>query len=52
MWGLLASNFKDSKNVIGYEIINEPWFGDIFKDKSLVVNSDRKNLQPFYTKIA
>ena len=33
MWSLLAQNFKNAENVIGYEIINEPWFGDIFKDK-------------------
>jgi len=23
--------------VIGYEIINEPWFGDIYKNKSLIM---------------
>ena len=52
MWKTLANEFKDQENVIGYELLNEPWFGDIYKDKGLLVDSDTKLLQPFYKKIA
>ena len=31
VWKLIASEFKDEKNVIGYNIINEPWAGNVFK---------------------
>ena len=24
-WKFVANNFKDFSNVLGYEIINEPW---------------------------
>lgn len=52
MWGIAANKFKNSSNVIGYEIINEPWFGDIFNHPSLVISSDEKNLLPFYIKVS
>ena len=52
MWKILANEFKDQENVIGYELLNEPWFGDIYKDKGLLVDSDTKLLQPFYKKIS
>jgi endoglycosylceramidase len=53
-WRLVASRFKDSKNIIGYEIINEPWAGDIYFFPSLLwpTFADYHNLQPFYDKIA
>lgn len=48
-WSKVASSFKD-KEILGYEIINEPWVGNPYKKPSLllpgVAGSD--NLQPFY----
>lgn len=26
-WGKVANEFKDYSNILGYEIINEPWAG-------------------------
>lgn len=30
-WGRTAQGFKDQRNIIGYELINEPFAGDIFR---------------------
>ena len=30
-WGLVAQTFADRDSVIGYEIMNEPWCGDIYE---------------------
>jgi endoglycosylceramidase len=29
-WGKVAFEFKDSKFVVGYELMNEPFVGDIY----------------------
>ncbi|EGG17200.1 hypothetical protein DFA_08187 [Cavenderia fasciculata] len=53
-WQLLATTFVDSNTVIGYEIINEPWGGDVYKDPLLLVDlghADRVNLAPLYNTI-
>ena len=52
-WQILSETFKDSNNVIGYEIINEPWAGNIYRNPLLLVPqiADQKNLQDFYNKI-
>lgn len=49
-WAKAASGFKDFHNVIGYELINEPWAGDIYSDPLLLVPgvADKKNLGPVY----
>ena len=31
VWRLLAEEFKDASAVIGYNVINEPWAGNVFK---------------------
>lgn len=36
-WRGLAEVFKDKKSILGYELINEPWVGNIFKDLSLML---------------
>jgi endoglycosylceramidase len=45
--------FKDEDSVIGYELINEPWAGDVIVNPLLLIPSvaDRYNLEPFYYKI-
>lgn len=49
-WAKTASSFKNFSNVIGYELINEPWAGDIYADPLLIVPkvADRMNLGPVY----
>ncbi|XP_028512852.1 endoglycoceramidase isoform X2 [Exaiptasia diaphana] len=49
-WAKGAETFKDYPNVIGYELINEPWAGDIYADPLLMVPkiADRLNLAPAY----
>lgn len=53
-WRFVASYFSNKTNVIGYEIINEPWAGNVFFYPYLLwpTNADRYNLQRFYDKVA
>lgn len=52
-WNIVIQTFKYSQNVIGYEIMNEPWAGNIYEDPLLLFPeySDKKYLQSFYNKI-
>jgi endoglycosylceramidase len=52
-WNVLALSFKDNKNVIGYELMNEPWFGDIYQNVLYLSPSYsyKYNLLPFYNKL-
>ena len=49
-WQTVASNFKTFDNVIGYELINEPWAGNIYDSPDLLLpgNAGRRNLAPLY----
>lgn len=49
-WVAVASRFKSFDNVLGYELINEPWAGDVYAHpKSLLPHYAEKNyLQPLY----
>jgi len=49
-WKKTADRFKKNFNVIGYELINEPFAGDIYKNPLLMIPgvADRINLQPAY----
>jgi endoglycosylceramidase len=49
-WVTVANRFKSTKNVLGYELINEPWAGDVYAEpKSLLPHYAEKNyLQPMY----
>eukprot|EP00971_Amphidinium_carterae_P312739 6215626-Amphidinium_carterae.1 len=48
-----ARRFKNNPYILGYELINEPWIGDVFANPALVVpsHSDSVNMQPFYEKL-
>jgi len=52
-WNIVAKTFNDSNNVIGYEIINEPWAGNIYKNPELLLPkyADKKYIEPFYNKL-
>ncbi|KAG6551438.1 hypothetical protein Mapa_007084 [Marchantia paleacea] len=49
-WTTVAQTFKDEIGVIGYELMNEPWPGDIFRDPLLLLPgvADSRNLARFY----
>ena len=49
-WSTVAGYFKEDDNILGYELINEPWAGDVYADPGLILPTiaDMKNLQPAY----
>ncbi|KAJ3444958.1 hypothetical protein M0812_10820 [Anaeramoeba flamelloides] len=51
-WSQVVTTFKDS-NILGYEIINEPWAGDYFADPTILIptEADKRNLMPMYKNI-
>eukprot|EP01116_Phalansterium_solitarium_P022334 TRINITY_DN7331_c0_g1_i1.p1 TRINITY_DN7331_c0_g1~~TRINITY_DN7331_c0_g1_i1.p1 ORF type:complete len:510 (+),score=172.13 TRINITY_DN7331_c0_g1_i1:1018-2547(+) len=53
-WNVVSGYFNTSQNVIGYELINEPWPGDVYKYPDLLLQSgkaDRSHLQPMYERL-
>ena len=53
-WRRVADYFKDEENVMGYELINEPWFGDVYNDWWAGLSDGYANkyyMQPFYRKL-
>lgn len=53
-WVKVAQTFRRKGSVLAYELINEPFAGDIFKHPGLLKPSEagRRNLQPVYNKLA
>ncbi|XP_004343119.1 endoglycoceramidase [Capsaspora owczarzaki ATCC 30864] len=49
-WNRVVQRFKNQTNLLGYELLNEPFAGNLYKDPELMVPgvADRRNLQPFY----
>ncbi|KAJ3092327.1 hypothetical protein HK102_008477 [Quaeritorhiza haematococci] len=49
-WKRIAAEFKDYPNLLGYDIMNEPWAGNIYANPSLLSPgvADRVNLQKMY----
>lgn len=52
-WQVVAGFFCDEPGVLGYELINEPWAGDMYHNPLLLVPgvADHYNLAPFYEKL-
>jgi len=50
IWRTIANRFKNDPNILGYELLNEPWSGDLYSDASLLLpgNSGSRLLQPFF----
>lgn len=53
-WRESARRWRGNKNILGYEIINEPFPGNTFLDDSLLLPgvAGRKNLLPLYDAVA
>lgn len=51
-WEEMAKRYKDDNAIIGYELMNEPFVGDIFRNHLLILpgNAGRDNLEPLYHK--
>jgi len=49
-WRQMALRFRDDPAILGYELMNEPWTGDLYKDASLILpgNAGFKLLEPFF----
>ena len=49
-WAHVTINFKDYSSVLGYNLMNEPWVGDYFDRKRLLLPgiAGTQNLQPAY----
>ena len=49
----MAEAFSNISGIVGFELMNEPWAGNIYKNPFLMYpgTADRKNLQPFYDRI-
>ncbi|CAF1045031.1 unnamed protein product [Adineta steineri] len=53
-WRLVATNFNSYSNLLGYELINEPWAGNYLTNPFLLLPgvAGSTNLQPLYDKIS
>ncbi|KAI9034050.1 glycoside hydrolase superfamily [Hyaloraphidium curvatum] len=53
-WTKVASEFRSFDNILGYELINEAWVGNIFNDPTLLLPgvADAVNLQPLQQTVA
>ena len=51
-WSKVSSTFANRSSVLGFEILNEPWAGDIYTDPFLLLPgvAGHKNLLPLYDK--
>ena len=52
-WSIVSKNFANNTAILGYELMNEPWAGDIYADPLLLLpgNAGRMNLLPFYDRV-
>jgi endoglycosylceramidase len=53
-WGNVSKSFVDENAIIGYELINEPFAGDVYKDPLYFIPgvAGNKNLMPMYDNLA
>eukprot|EP00090_Calanus_glacialis_P022185 TRINITY_DN34234_c0_g1_i1.p1 TRINITY_DN34234_c0_g1~~TRINITY_DN34234_c0_g1_i1.p1 ORF type:complete len:569 (-),score=125.49 TRINITY_DN34234_c0_g1_i1:70-1554(-) len=49
-WRQVAQRFKNDPAILGYELMNEPWTGDLYQDASLILpgNAGFELLEPFF----
>eukprot|EP00413_Alexandrium_margalefii_P045109 CAMPEP_0204603200 /NCGR_PEP_ID=MMETSP0661-20131031/57124_1 /ASSEMBLY_ACC=CAM_ASM_000606 /TAXON_ID=109239 /ORGANISM="Alexandrium margalefi, Strain AMGDE01CS-322" /LENGTH=540 /DNA_ID=CAMNT_0051614245 /DNA_START=6 /DNA_END=1628 /DNA_ORIENTATION=+ len=57
VWAKIATRFKGRPEVVGFEVLNEPFVGDVYHNPLRMVpypyplNADRMNMQPTYDKV-
>lgn len=51
-WKKLAAEYVDTSNIVGYNLLNEPWVGDTFADPTLLIPgvADRKVLEGLWNR--
>ena len=51
-WLHVTERYMDNHAILGYELMNEPWTGDIYQDTSLLLpgNAGGKLLEPFFNR--
>lgn len=49
-WSIIANVFRDRTNVLAYELLNEPWAGDVYANPLLFLPgvAGQFNLMPLY----
>lgn len=58
MWAKVSARFSHRPEILGLEILNEPFAGDLYSDPLIMVpypnprNADAKNLQPTYDRVS
>ncbi|KAJ7562691.1 hypothetical protein O6H91_03G080600 [Diphasiastrum complanatum] len=52
-WKVVAKAFRNEAGVLGYELMNEPWAGNFYRNPLLLLPgvADKINLAPFYEKL-
>ncbi|KAI8080047.1 glycoside hydrolase superfamily [Halteromyces radiatus] len=53
-WKQLASQYVDTPNILGYNLLNEPWVGDQWADPTLLVPgvADHKTMEALWNRAA
>ena len=53
-WQAFAERFNGNNHVLGYELMNEPWAGDVYHDPTLFLPgvAGKKSLSPAYDQVA
>ncbi|XP_065836644.1 endoglycoceramidase-like isoform X4 [Oscarella lobularis] len=46
-WKEVARRFQSNPNVLGYELLNEPWTGDLYADPSLIEPCEKRKILLF-----
>merc|ERR1719410_1787799 len=50
VWREIATRFRNMPEILGYELLNEPWTGDFYQDLSILLpgNAGYELLEPFF----